>query len=144
MADEYVESGYVEDYVEGDTAAFEAVIDTAFDFKNNAVGIVHFVSSGNLSEAEIVSDIRNKLDGRLGLLFAPEMGAIMLISENGIQKFMGGGIGDMNVQIKAQDGTIIATPEVVRDGTTFTYTVPENMSDTAYDVSIHVSVCDGC
>jgi len=133
----YVESGYVNSgYVEGDTVTF--------DIGSGAISLKHFISTGAVSEEDVISGIRDSITtNEVGLLYMPITGKILLVSQNSIATFLGG-VGDMIVQMKAPDGTVIATPDVVRDGTTFTYTIPASMSDTEYSVSIDISTCDGC
>jgi len=155
MAESYVESGYVEaGYVEGDSIIPIDIGDrTKLDF---------VISKNTLSETDLISEIQGDIDGVV-VLFIPESNKINLVTENGSVSFLGSSeeiierisnieyfiqnvTDNLNasVSMQAPDGTLIASPEVTKDGSTFTYTVPENVSGAQYDVVIDITSCYNC
>jgi len=47
----------------------------------------------------------------------------------------------VNVVMKAPDGTIIARPDVIKDGANFSYSVPEEVAGAVYSVEFEISGC---
>lgn len=154
---DYVENDYVEgDYVEGGGIVPTDAEQTPLKF---------FISNGTFEEVDLIANAKAGLgDNEMGLLYIPELSKIMLLSTLGEISFLGhsetidakiielenrieeisNDIVAVSVVMKAPDGTVIATPTVVRDGTTFSYQVPEIVSGAEYEVVLSVDVCDGC
>ncbi len=160
MGELYTETGYVDpEYTEGDDVGIASGI-------TGKVPIDFFISSGVLEESELIASIQNTLNGedRFGLLQVPESGKLILVSKNGFVSFLGQSEAlesrltqleeavaniaentiDMSVAMKAPDGTIIASPDVIKDGTSFTFVVPEEAAGALYSVTVDVDMCDGC
>jgi len=149
----YVESGYVEPgYIEGD------------DILGDISGKVKLKFFINKTENEIgYSDVDGLEDDEVGLFYSPLLRSFSLGTKNGLSKFIGqdealiqrvSALEDAlanidlhlnaNVQMVAADGTILATPQVVKNGTTLTFTIPQELSGAEYSVSMNVSVCEDC
>jgi hypothetical protein len=49
---------------------------------------------------------------------------------------------NIRVEMKAPDGTVIAQPEITREGATFTFSVPEEIAGALYNVELSVTGCN--
>lgn len=155
MAGSYVDSGYVEvGYVEGDSIIPIDIGDsTKLDF---------VISKNTLTESDLIAEVQKSIEG-MAVLFIPENNKISLVTKNGSISFLGSSdeiaeritnienfiqnIGDnldVSVSMNAPDGTLIASPTVVKDGATFTYTVPTEVSGAEYSVVIDITSCYDC
>ena len=160
---DYTDPGYIADgvYVDGGYVEDGYLADEPKPY-GDRVKIRFFVSFDGNFDAE---GIKNTLSAdEVGLLYSPGSGKFMFIDAGGVSEFVSGALdmdaiksallsdsdfldemrklilGSMQMQVTflAPDGTVLATPEVERDGTAYLISVPDELAGAAYSVSIEV------
>jgi len=154
MSNAYVESGYV------DPSYFLGASIVGGD---GSLRIKFYIAKGDVDLSDTAERISSELnDDECCFLMIPDAGKSCFVGNGGFS-LLGGDLTeiiqrvdkientmqqninpDISVSMVAKDGTVLATPEITKDGADYVFSVPENVSSAGYDVVLTVSPCTEC